>query len=248
MAKNLLILFFIGHLLGDFYFQSNHLAKNKNESFLSLLNHGLIYSLSIAVVLIPVFGFSFIKWTFIVSLIHLIIDGAGFYLHQQDKLESANQNKLYLLDQFVHFASILILSLFILSTSNQMYYTRVFQKLLENPYIDIQLFPDWVLAIGLIIKPASITINKMLAQYQPTTVSEEERGHPGAGSLIGILERLIILFMLSQNQYAAIGFVLTAKSIARYNKITEDPEFSEYYLLGTLLSMLLVVLSYLLIF
>ncbi|GMA43371.1 hypothetical protein GCM10025853_08280 [Tetragenococcus halophilus subsp. halophilus DSM 20339] len=54
--------------------------------------------------------------------------------------------------------------------------------------------------------------------------------------------------MLYANQYAAIGFVLTAKSIARYNKIAEDPKFAEYYLLGTLLSSLLVIASFTIIF
>lgn len=98
------------------------------------------------------------------------------------------------------------------------------------------------------MKPVSITIRKVLYRYQPTTADAEDMGHPGAGALIGILERLIILVMLAQNQYGAIGFVLTAKSIARYNKIAENPQFSEYYLLGTLLSMLLVIITYLMIF
>jgi hypothetical protein len=43
------------------------------------------------------------------------------------------------------------------------------------------------------------------------------------------------------NQYAAMGLVLTAKSIARYDKITKDEKFAEYYLLGTLLSTASVV-------
>ena len=54
--------------------------------------------------------------------------------------------------------------------------------------------------------------------------------------------------MLYAGQWTAIGFVLTAKSVARYNKISEDPQFAEYYLLGTLLSSLLIMVSYYLIF
>ena len=45
-----------------------------------------------------------------------------------------------------------------------------------------------------------------------------------------------MLIFISIGQYSAIGLVLTAKSIARYDKIAKDPEFAEYYLLGTLLS------------
>ena len=43
------------------------------------------------------------------------------------------------------------------------------------------------------------------------------------------------------NQYSAIGFVLTAKSVARYDKIAKDEKFAEYYLLGTLTSTLCVI-------
>ena len=51
-----------------------------------------------------------------------------------------------------------------------------------------------------------------------------------------------MLIFLALNQYAALGLVLTAKSIARYDKIAKDEQFAEYYLLGTLLSTLCVVL------
>ena len=47
--------------------------------------------------------------------------------------------------------------------------------------------------------------------------------------------------LISMNQYAAMGLVLTAKSIARYDKITKDEKFAEYYLLGTLISTACVV-------
>lgn len=64
-----------------------------------------------------------------------------------------------------------------------------------------------------------------------------------AGRFIGTIERIIMLIFLSIGQYSAIGLVLTAKSIARYDKIAKEPEFAEYYLLGTLLSTLAVVIT-----
>lgn len=60
--------------------------------------------------------------------------------------------------------------------------------------------------------------------------------------MIGTIERIIMLFFLLIKQYSSVGLVLTAKSIARYNKISEDKEFAEYYLLGTLLSTICVLL------
>lgn len=51
-------------------------------------------------------------------------------------------------------------------------------------------------------------------------------------------EKIIILILLNVNQYSSIGLILTAKSIARYDMISKDQEFAEYYLIGTLFSLL----------
>ncbi len=59
-----------------------------------------------------------------------------------------------------------------------------------------------------------------------------------AGSMIGQLERILIVILLLQNQYEAIGFVLVAKSIARFKQL-DDKEFAEKCLVGTLPSLLL---------
>ena len=101
-----------------------------------------------------------------------------------------------------------------------------------------------LLAIMTVIKPCSITIRVILSGYR---IAENTAGVKNAGALIGILERLILLMLLLVGQDGAIGFVLTAKSVARYNKIAEDPKFGEYYLLGTLLSSMLVIAVYMLI-
>ena len=65
----------------------------------------------------------------------------------------------------------------------------------------------------------------------------------GTGSMIGFLERLVIGACLIYGQFASIGLVFTAKSIARYNKISEDPAFAEYYLIGSLFSILSALFS-----
>lgn len=62
-----------------------------------------------------------------------------------------------------------------------------------------------------------------------------------AGRYIGTLERIIILFFLLIKQYNSIAFTLTAKSLARFDRITHDRNFAEYYLLGTLLSTLIAI-------
>lgn len=68
------------------------------------------------------------------------------------------------------------------------------------------------------------------------------------GRVIGTVERVIMLILIYMDQYSAIGLVLTAKSIARYDRITKDEKFAEYYLLGTLISAGIVIACAVLLF
>lgn len=72
-----------------------------------------------------------------------------------------------------------------------------------------------------------------------STETEEDSGTK-AGNMIGKLERVLIVILLLQSQYEAIGFVLAAKSIARFRQL-DDKEFAEKYLVGTLASVLLAL-------
>lgn len=71
-----------------------------------------------------------------------------------------------------------------------------------------------------------------------------ESGAAGApdrvGRAIGILERGLILTMVLADVLSAVGFVIAAKSVARFKDL-ENKEFAEYYLVGTLASTLLAV-------
>jgi hypothetical protein len=65
-------------------------------------------------------------------------------------------------------------------------------------------------------------------------------GHPAAssarvGATIGILERILIVILVLTSSEAAIGFVVAAKTLARFRQL-DDRDFAEYYLLGTLAS------------
>ena len=56
------------------------------------------------------------------------------------------------------------------------------------------------------------------------------------------------LIFLSLGEAMAIGLILTAKSIARYDKISKSPSFAEYYLIGTLSSIITVLVIWWLCF
>lgn len=60
------------------------------------------------------------------------------------------------------------------------------------------------------------------------------------GRIIGLLERIFIFLFVLMNQYAAIGFILTAKGVTRFQDF-KDRTFAEYVFIGTLLSTLLAM-------
>lgn len=58
---------------------------------------------------------------------------------------------------------------------------------------------------------------------------------------------MVVLTLVLVNQWSAIGFVLTAKSVARFRKLEHDQTFAERYLVGTLTSVIVAGASGLLL-
>lgn len=238
MYRALTIMLLIGHLLGDYYFQTNKMAINKELSFKTLLFHGVLYTGAMVFSILPFYNVDLLIIALIISAIHFVIDFIKYLIITHDRYE----NKMFVIDQLLHLLTIVAAVILI----NYLKIPVLFFGRIKG--VDEYVFMHYsrlLLLVLFIMKPTSIIIRQMLKKYTPTLEAEDE-DFKNAGSLIGILERLLILVLLFYGQFVAIGFVLTAKSITRYDKITKNPQFSEYYLLGTLLSILMVVVSFLL--
>ena len=102
-------------------------------------------------------------------------------------------------------------------------------------------------------KPANIALK--LCNSKPDTGERPAADGQGvapadrrAGAVIGTLERMLTAVLFLLGQYGAISVVFAGKTLTRYQKIAESPEFGEYYLTGTLGSLLLAVVSTMLLF
>jgi hypothetical protein len=62
------------------------------------------------------------------------------------------------------------------------------------------------------------------------------------GAAIGVLERLLIVTFILVGAESAIGLVVAAKTIARFRQL-DDRDFAEYYLLGTLASVSVAIVT-----
>jgi hypothetical protein len=62
------------------------------------------------------------------------------------------------------------------------------------------------------------------------------------GSTIGVLERILVVVFVLTGSDVAIGFVVAAKTLARF-RLLDDRAFAEYYLLGTLGSVTVAIVT-----
>ena len=77
MITKLVLLFMLGHVLGDFYFQTDSMAKEKEEKFKGVLKHSLEYFVTILCVMLPVVSLNMIKAAIMLSSAHFFIDGVS---------------------------------------------------------------------------------------------------------------------------------------------------------------------------
>lgn len=90
------------------------------------------------------------------------------------------------------------------------------------------------------VNGASALVTSVLASIG-ADVSQPAGERPAqAGRVIGVLERLLVLLLVTQDQWGAVGLVVAAKSIARFRQL-EERDFAEKYLVGTLTSVLIAV-------
>lgn len=259
--NDIILLCFTGHILGDYYLQSEKDADNKNEKFVRLVCHTIIYSLPFAVIFL-IFGRP-LKLGFIllsVCLLHFLIDFAKFIFYKSGlfrilvKKCKIKEWQIYLADQALHIILILtVLYTFKFPTViHRIHAITHFEKVSG---INTAIVLKWVLLILCIYKPSNITFIKLFSNYKPEIAENLAELKAAAvkigrkaGAIIGFLERILIVYFMSIEQYSAIGLILTAKSIARYDKITKDQDFAEYYLIGTLASVLFALGFYKAIF
>lgn len=199
-------------------------ADRKNTDKTYLLIH-LIW-VAIPLILVTIFVPSIWGISLLILLSHSIIDFGKPHVANSFKL---NPLVTFLLDQMLHLGIILLLAPLAKGV--------VLPNILTREVLNIILF------IVLITKPTNVFFKIFFQKYQPESSQKwipfqvlEQR--LDFWNVLCVMSICIIF-----NQFASIGLVFTAKSIARYNKISESPTFAEYYLIGSLFSILSVLLS-----
>lgn len=247
MFRNIFTAYLLMHLLGDFIFQTSGLSRKKENSYRFVLLHAMIYSLSFLMSL-PFLALPGVWLPHIILLcvLHLMVDTVKYQAQkryrQRQVAVSPEGPGPYLIDQAVHLLILFIMALNA-PDAGPLATAPWVNRLLAMLSWDGSLLLAWSCMVVAVWKPANITVKQIVGPYKP---DEPEGAKKNAGAMIGTMERLIMALFLGLGQYAAIGLVLTAKSVARFDML-KDKQFSEYYLLGTLLSTLFVLVMFLVV-
>lgn len=175
-------------------------------------------------------------WNVIIAVLllssHIIIDLTKKNLN---KVFPKFKNHLFFVDQSLHILVLTILSLFI----EQNFIAKIELSFYE-PYINS------FLALVLLGKTGNVIFGVLFSKYKPNDV-DDDKGHKNAGAIIGTLERVLMLIFLVMSEFTAIGYVIAAKSLARFSKLAKT-QFGEYFIIGTLFSVLYTILVYYFLF
>ena len=228
----LLALLIAGHCLADFVFQSRSMVEGKRTSARALLLHGLEVFVVQACVLLPFAGGRGLVCVLIVAGAHLPIDRAKIWLETR----FGTRLLWFALDQLMH-AVVILATAMIWSASvdpGEFGPVIVEPRLLAGAAWIVAAYAFAVNGGGAVV---TAVLENLRRAQPPSSRPNPQPGAPGAGHLIGILERLILVTLVWQGEWGAIGFVLAAKSVARFKELEERP-FAEIYLVGTLTSFL----------
>jgi hypothetical protein len=103
----------------------------------------------------------------------------------------------------------------------------------------VRLPEAFALAAGLIatVWTGDYAVRELMAGLKLPVDPANDTSLPQGGKLIGRLERLMILMLLLADQPDAIGLLIAAKSILRFNELAaSDRRATEYVIIGTLAS------------
>lgn len=232
------LLLIVLHLLGDFYLQTTKVARCKNAKKSSacgkckkcgkhswvnwkyLMLHSLLY-IAPFVVLYSIMGAVYATAMITVLWVtHILIDTGTCYFNRKNK-----QTLVFLADQALHIGMIGLLLRFV-----------TFSCYIDDYYVALK-----VVFVGLmLLMPCSILINKLLQDIYPES---EEMGIFDIGSMIGIMERILTVIFAYFDNFPAVAIIITIKTWARTNDLKES-EFRNKYLLGTLTSMVLALVIF----
>lgn len=230
-ALALLVLLVAGHLLGDCLPRPRERSAGGGPEGSLLLHVGFVLVVHLAVAA-PFAGLHMAAAVLAIGLLHALVD----WLKRRVTARGRKALVLLAIDQVAHISVIVAVWVVLVEVAGAPA-VRIAAAGLEA----------WVTASVVLAAFAfnatggSAIVAGVLGSLAREAEEADPAGTAGSGRLIGILERTITLILIMAGQWAAMALLATAKSVARFDELKER-EFAEYYLVGTLTSLLVAIL------
>jgi hypothetical protein len=260
----------LGHLLADFVLQPDHVATRKfgrgPDAWRALGTHVTIVGL-VAAPIVLVYGLPGIAYVAITIITHLLIDRtkieATLRMDQAPQSETAGDPEMvpgwspmpgvwFLFDQLAHLGVLVGAWALLLARAEPLDWWNdlVARIAAAGDGEEIGRIALGAVVISALVvantRAGSLFVGTLVRAPRPPVVNDVRTSDGPSvariGATIGVIERLLIATLVLAGGVAAVGLVIAAKTIARFRQL-EDRLFAEYYLLGTLASVSLAVIT-----
>lgn len=215
----------LAHLVTDFILQPTSWVTDRNQrhfASIKLYLHGCVTAL----VAWAMLDFQYWQTVVIILVTHILIDGWKSY--------QVPTPKYFLIDQLLH----------ILIIGGCWAVIFIDWPAVQTAWHHLQAQPQtWktITAFVFLTTPAGILIGQLTSQWRDKIEGNESLAN--AGKWIGIAERIIILIFVLNSQFSAIGLLVAAKGIIRFNEKDRQEIKTEYLVIGTLMSIGMAIIT-----
>jgi hypothetical protein len=232
MMPRVFTLLLVAHMIADYLLQTRGLIVSKGEGKLGAhAYHAATFGILALILTFPWLSGTWALILLLLTTSHMIMDVLKSGIK---RAKPGWAFQLEVLDLLLHIGLIgvaVLVSSSVLGTEPRWDWSPLHGRVL---YIGAIYFS----AVVLTTRGGTFIVRTLLEQLGKVPKGDETgdgASEYNIGRMIGNLERLLLLAFVVLGSYGAIGFVLAAKSIARFREL-DDREFAEYYLVGTLAS------------
>lgn len=238
------VLLLLAHALGDFVFQTDRMARRKDHDDV-LAWHCVIHAFLATAVTLP----SDVGWaTSVFTLVFLGHFAIDFGKEEYKRYATRHNSSMLLMkerdgrvgaflgDQAAHGAHLALVAVFLTRrgvAANETFASgwTMWMSLPEGAFVRGALL---VAGLILALRAGGFATGLLLRPYA-SQLPDASDGLTRGGAVIGYLERVLIFVLVATGQVSAVGFLIAAKSVLRFQE-AKDRARAEYVIIGTLMS------------
>lgn len=266
MFSSYFLALILAHFAGDFVFQNERLCKMKVDSDIKRrvrgvsLHVGILFLINIVVCFIFIGKEIPLIVLFLISIFHWCVDMVKSKIQSEKKIcdkdsiiiipdyikSKPKTNKwtifLFFGDQVVHIISIFIAA-HALSNFDLSHYMNFYHQLVSGTVsVSKSLSLGKKVLLVLIYLCLATSVSNVVVKIFLGGLRKDLGADAKTGRYIGGVERILTISIILVGAWQALAVLYGSKTAIRFDQTKGNPDFAEYYILGTTLSALFAVI------